>query len=212
MSATWLTLEEAAARAGRPVEEIREALLMGELVGRPTDDGGSHLVTAESLEAHYGLSGPPPTAPRWREFVRPVVGGMLFGACAGVAPNVFGLVAIVLWFVVLFRSPVAGVSAAAVMVAAVLAPVKYVDTIKFKELSSENPTLAELSRAARPRMTIPEGMDELRLQVPGRRPSIRQVVDAIHAQTGLVCEVPCCGTSASLLTGGGPAFIIVRRK
>lgn len=66
MNKGWLTLEQAASRAGRSVEEIRAAVVMEELTAKPTSDESSYLVSESSLGERFGLSASPapPRIPR----------------------------------------------------------------------------------------------------------------------------------------------------
>lgn len=58
MGERWLSLEEAARRSGRSVEEIRGAVILGETEGRPTADEAGYVVSEAEFPARAAARAP----------------------------------------------------------------------------------------------------------------------------------------------------------
>ena len=89
--------------------------------------------------------------------------------------------------------------AGAIVMAAVLAPLKHEDR-KLEALPGTEVTLEELSIPAR--IWFPHDRAKVRVTLPSNPPTLGQVISAIESQTDLICDVRRCGTGATILWGG----------
>ena len=88
------------------------------------------------------------------------------------------------------------------LTAAALAPVKYEDQWTVDGLKGNKVTFQELSEAMR--ITTPDEQKAVVIVLPSDRPSYRQALEAIHAQTGLRYRLGKCGNGATVLWGYAP--------
>jgi hypothetical protein len=91
-------------------------------------------------------------------------------------------------------------TAAAVVTAAFLAPVKWEDQHGIEGLPGQRVTFVELSRHMR--LTYPPSHTDRPITLASRFPTFREVIRAIESQTGLKCRVWRCANSMSILRGG----------
>lgn len=91
---------------------------------------------------------------------------------------------------------------AAIVTAAVLAPVKFEDQFIVKGLPGKTVRLEELSRGMP--ISVPDSHKDARIVLPSDRPTHRQAIAAIRQQTGLNYRTCRCGTGATVLWGTAP--------
>lgn len=91
-------------------------------------------------------------------------------------------------------------TAALIVTAAAVAPVKWEDKTTVQGLSGQRVALAELSSAFR----VPAERADLKITLPATAPTVRQAMRAVEEQTGLRCTIARCGNSATILWGAYP--------
>jgi hypothetical protein len=94
---------------------------------------------------------------------------------------------------------------AAVVTGAIYLPVKYEDRIVVGGLATNRVILRALEEPLRERLIhyrYPEEQGGLEVTLPSARPTIRQLVRSIEAQTALRCDIGRCGNGMSFLGGG----------
>jgi hypothetical protein len=204
----WLTLEEAARRTGRTVDEIRAAVILGEREGRPTPDEESYEVFVAGGRAIQDAEPGCGT-------LASAAAGAFVGLFISFEPLMFFTwfaVAIILVAFAVSRNLVFAASMLAVILLAVAAPTKHVDRQRFKPLPRASATFAELQEASPRRLSFPKGQEWVMVQLPSQQPTLREVADAIESQTDFECEVAGCGTGASLWGGAYPLLITIRPR
>ena len=95
---------------------------------------------------------------------------------------------------------VAAPTALAVVVAAALAPTKFMDQPVEHELSAETLSVVELEHQLRLYHRADDRLPEAVIHLPSRRPTWKQLDAALHA-TGLRLRIGLCANGSSLLFG-----------
>jgi hypothetical protein len=121
----------------------------------------------------------------WRERVRANRHGFLPGALCR-----FGIVAVV-------------------VITAVLLPTKHEDQ-RIGPLPHPDLTLGELTATGAIDPVFNQQHEVVRVSLPSRTPTRREVINAIQQQTGLKASIFHCGSGATILFGGGVGRIRVR--
>jgi len=206
-----MTLDEAARCSGRTVDEVRCAVLLGELESRLTEDEQSYLVSETSLRERFNLE-PEVEPPRRDPLLGAVIVGVVIGGLLSVAPLqilMIGLPLAFVWILLRGRKRWVTCTAAAAMIALALMAPKQVDRMRRGPFPTTTVSLQDLGVC---RFSYPEGAESVMVTLPSRDPSIREVVETINAQTDYECEWVGCGTGASLLSGSTPMFLKIRER
>lgn len=207
----WMTLDEAARCSGRTVDEVRCAVLLGDLESRLTEDEQSYLVSETSLCERFNLA-PKVERPRRDPLLGAAISGIVIGGLLSVLPGGILIIGLPLaFFCILLTSRKRRVTymAAAAMIALALMAPKQVDRMRLGPFPTTTVSLGDLGDR---HLRLPEGAEKLMVTFPSRNPTFREVVETINAQTVYECKWVGCGTGSSILSGTYPILLTIRER